>query len=69
MKLEFQKSKTAVFFHFSMQYSFQLADTVGAKKKKLSAYWRCPSFGKFSISVLISRTEHFSLPIRCSWVD
>ena len=32
MKLEFQKSKTAVFFHFSMQYSFQLADTVGAKK-------------------------------------
>ena len=30
---------------FIIQYSPQLADTVGAKK--LSANWRCPPFGKF----------------------
>ena len=28
-----------------LQYSLQLADTVGAKK--LSANWRCPPFGRF----------------------
>ena len=28
-----------------MQYSFQLADTTGAKK--MSANWRYPPFGKF----------------------
>ena len=27
------------------QYSLQLADTVGAKKR--SANWKCPPFGKF----------------------
>ena len=61
MKLVFQKSKTAGFFHFSMQYSFQLADTVGAKNK-LSANWRCPSFGKFfNISLNFKNKAFFSI--------
>ena len=36
------------FLPMQIQYSLQLADTVGAKKtKKQSANWRCPPFRKF----------------------
>ena len=51
-----------------VQYSLQLADTVGAKEN-------CPLIGgvrllkSFLISVLISRIKHFPIFIRCSWVD
>ena len=51
-----------------LQYSLQLADTVGAKKN-------CPLIGgvrlleSFSISVLVSRIKHFPVSARCSWVD
>ena len=60
MKLEFQKSKTAGFFYFSMQYSFQLADTVGAKKKtvgllEMSVFWKV-----FNISLNFENRAFFS---------
>ena len=59
-------------FNVEIQCSLQLADTVAKKKK-------CPLIGKcllsvrllesFSISVLISSMKHFSISVRCSWVD
>ena len=53
---------------FSLQYSLQLVDTVGAnktgRKLEVSAFLE-----SFSISVLISRIKHFLISIRCSWVD
>ena len=53
-----------------IQYSLQLADTVGAKKT-LSANWSVRLLESFPISVLISRIIYFSISKRviCNWVD
>ena len=56
------------YFSSLLQYFLQLADTVGAKK--LSANWRCPTFGKFfNIGINFENKAFFYISSRCSWVD
>ena len=40
------KTAEPILIAFHIQYSLQLADTIGAKKN-LSANWMCPPFGKY----------------------